>query len=49
MSSGRQSRFSVSTHTAPEDGSTFGWKILVLKRAVGGFVGYVGGMERVSV
>jgi hypothetical protein len=31
-----QSRFSVSTHTPPVCGSTFGWKIGVLKFAVGG-------------
>jgi hypothetical protein len=43
-----QSRFSVSTHTPPVCGSTFGWKIGVLKFAVGGFCGYEGGMVRWS-
>jgi hypothetical protein len=43
-----QSRFSVSTHTPPVCGSTFGWKIGVLKFAVGGFCGYEGGIVRCS-
>lgn len=43
-----QSRFNVSTHTPPVCGSTLGWKIGVLKFAVGGCCGYEGGMVRWS-
>jgi hypothetical protein len=43
-----QSLFSVSTQTPPLCGSTFGWKMGVLKLAVGGLCGYSGGMVKCS-
>lgn len=39
VSVGFQSRFSVPTQTSPERSSIFGWKILVLKVALGGSAG----------
>jgi hypothetical protein len=41
-----QSRFSVSTQTAPEASSTLGCQHLVRKKAVGADVGYVAGISR---
>ena len=37
-----QSRWRVLTHTSPVRGAIFGWKIVVMKLALGGVEGYSG-------